>query len=148
MTPSIFGRQGLRVHSPALFDFSALVSLRREHQTLQAEKGIRRRVAGIDQNVSEPGKPSSRAKLIKAMNEALKETQDQGLTTGTGRSLRTKALGTKDNKVSLSGNSANAATVANTEARSVCLITLYSWVLFLKSDRLLRSVAKSLLQRR
>ncbi|KAJ3811791.1 hypothetical protein F5876DRAFT_64480 [Lentinula aff. lateritia] len=53
------------------------------------------------------------AKIIKAMRNALKEAQEQGLTTGVVRSLRTKVLGSKEESPALSGNAANAVAAAS-----------------------------------
>ncbi|GAW09826.1 hypothetical protein LENED_012023 [Lentinula edodes] len=107
-TPSIFGRQGVSVTSASSFDYSVLIELRRAHQTYQAEHGVR-----TSQSESTPGKESPRAKIIKAMRNALKEAQEQGLTTGVGRSLRTKALGSKEESPALSGNAANVVAAAS-----------------------------------
>ncbi|KAL0057976.1 hypothetical protein AAF712_015370, partial [Marasmius tenuissimus] len=68
-------------------------------------------------------KSSPRVKLIKAMNDVLKETREQGLTTGVEWSVRTKALSTKDSvppaaSLAPGGNSANAAVVAANDAKA------------------------------
>ncbi|KAH7868542.1 uncharacterized protein C8R40DRAFT_999318, partial [Lentinula edodes] len=113
-TPSIFGRQGASVTSASSFDYSVLIELRRAHQTYQAEHGVR-----TSQSESTPGKESPRAKIIKAMRNALKEAQEQGLTTGVGRSLRTKALGSKEESPALSGNAANVVAAASSVDKMV-----------------------------
>ncbi|KAJ4476304.1 hypothetical protein C8R41DRAFT_964684 [Lentinula lateritia] len=117
--PSIFGRQGIPVTASS-FDYSILVDLRRAHQTYQAEHGVR-----TTQSVQVPNKDSAHMKIIKAMRDILKETQERGLTTGLGRSFRTKALGSKADVPIQMGNSANAAAVASSDANAVRSFHLY-----------------------
>ncbi|KAJ8090489.1 hypothetical protein PM082_002377 [Marasmius tenuissimus] len=127
-TPNIFGCQGVLVSSPGSFNWDAIISMRQDHQTEQAVTGLRTpgrdSKEGSDSTDNQLKKKSSpRVKLIKAMNDVLKETREQGLTTGVGRSVRTKALSTKEsappaNSSLAAGNSANAAVVAANDAKA------------------------------
>ncbi|KAF7291444.1 hypothetical protein MIND_01289500 [Mycena indigotica] len=111
LIPSLFGTAGTRLTQPTQFDYSALVSLRREHQTHQAAQGVRVHVH------VEPASESAKRQLIKSMRAILKQTEDRGLTTGIDRALRTQSLGGEPATVTSAGNAANAAASAATRAR-------------------------------
>ncbi|KAF7293508.1 hypothetical protein MIND_01129000 [Mycena indigotica] len=110
LVPSLFGTTGVRLTQPTGFDYSALVSLRRQHQTRQAENGVRVR------SQAEPASESAKRQLVKSMQAILKQTEARGLTTGVDRTLRTQSLGSGDPS-STTGNAANAAASAVTRAR-------------------------------
>ncbi|EEB90751.1 hypothetical protein MPER_11001 [Moniliophthora perniciosa FA553] len=127
--PSIFGKQGVTISSAASFDYSALITLRENHQTRQAETGVRgyrnkQQAKSKDSTTANDTSQSTgaRAKIIKAMNDVLKDIGEHGLTTGTGRSMRTKAMNSNEDSTTTTtttGNSANAAAAAATVAKAV-----------------------------
>jgi hypothetical protein len=105
-------------------DFSILVELRRLHQTRHAAEGVRTR--DVAKN-NRPGE-SVRCKLILEMNTLLHQDQDHAPGTSQDRKLRweTPAKGTvspvpelRRPAPVLTGNSANAATVAALRVRKV-----------------------------
>ncbi|KAJ7196683.1 hypothetical protein GGX14DRAFT_375908 [Mycena pura] len=108
VAPSIFGSAGINITSPADFDFSQLVAIRRAHQTAQASTGVRT----YDHSTQATGPSRTRIELTKQLYAVLKESgNDIGITTGVGREIRTQALGNSDaitvTKGGASGNSAN-----------------------------------------
>lgn len=106
-----FGTVGVGNH-----DFSILVELRRSHQTRYAAEGVRT----CDSVTNKPDE-SIRRKLIRELNSLLRQDQIRAPGTGQDRKLRWQALpqgetssdpGCQRPMPVLTGNSANAATVA------------------------------------
>lgn len=91
-------------------DMSELVKLRRAHQMRYAETGVRVRTT----KAVDPAEDSKRL-LGHKLYEILKQEQDRGIGTGLERTARWKNKATETK----SGNAANAAAVAKTNARKV-----------------------------
>lgn len=119
-------RYDLRTVGAGNHDFSALVELRRLHQTRHAAEGVRTRDSAETNRPNE----SVRRKLIREMNAVLRQDQARAPGTGQGRKLRWQT--TTEGKTSSdpgnqpplpppTGNSANAVTVMALRARKVFL---------------------------
>lgn len=91
-------------------DFTALIELRRSHQTRQAATGVRTRKLGTHSKSS--AVTSMRHEVARKLREILKEDSDLGGNAGASRNSRWTGQTT-------GGNSANAAVVANAVAASV-----------------------------
>lgn len=109
-------------HQP--LDVRQLVALRRQHQTRQAEDGIRTR----GEATKEKPEVSMRRQLIREFHAVLKEEQDLAVGTGCERNARWRAsapggrLGEAAGALaaqSANGNSANAAAAAAAIAKQV-----------------------------
>ncbi|KAJ7834395.1 hypothetical protein B0H13DRAFT_2426922 [Mycena leptocephala] len=107
----------------ANLNFDSLVQLRREHQPIQAARGVRTRGAAVD---SEKVKEQSvRQQLIRKFNELLKEEQDKPIGSGLERNARWRATapggrgGNTAGAPSVTGNSANAVLNASALAKKV-----------------------------
>ena len=113
-------------------DVSELVHLRFLHQTKQAETGVRKVGSGESIANRKAEKPlSERQQIIRKFAEILKQQDDRGVGTGLERSARWISKGSaestsKQNEAieKTSGNSANAAAVADATASSVRLHNL------------------------
>lgn len=109
---------GLAAPSESL-DFSALINLRRRHQTRQAALGVRTK-----QDPSSIQKPETtlRQQLIRQFHEILKEHQ-QSSQDGEKRNARWRKSDKEngDAESPQNGNSANAAAVAATAIKKVCI---------------------------
>lgn len=110
-------------HPPELSgrpDFSQLVVLRQLHQTKRAAQSTRTSTFEVSE------RESLRKSLIKQVRSVLKlSDEDQGTTTGVGRSLRwgMAAPGGRNINISeamIGGNALNARRVANVAASEVC----------------------------
>ncbi|THH18184.1 hypothetical protein EW146_g2755 [Bondarzewia mesenterica] len=107
---------------PASLNFKMLVELRMEHQTVQADKGVRSKGKGKEQSAGE----SERQALLRQYTEILHDCEERGITTGNAcstRWTRHPARGGQDGQVDgqvadapAPGNEANAAEVAGTNA--------------------------------
>ncbi|THH16946.1 hypothetical protein EW146_g3772 [Bondarzewia mesenterica] len=107
---------------PASLNFKTLVELRMEHQTVQADKGVRSKGKGKEQSAGE----SERQALLRQYTEILHDREERGITTGNARSTRWTrhpTRGGRDGQVDgqvadapAPGNEANAAEVAGTNA--------------------------------
>lgn len=92
--------------------FDKLVLLRRKHQIQQAATGVRKKTtSGINQ--PQTGTPTERQRILRQLNEIIKEQQEQGTGTGVERSLRWRA------DAPVAGNAANAARAAVTRYKKV-----------------------------
>ena len=119
-------------------DVSELVRLRFLHQTKQAETGVRKVGSGESTANRQAEKPlSERQQIIRKFAEIMKQQDDRGVGTGLERSARwiSKGSAKSTSKQSelvekASGNSANAAAVADATASSVRLHNLNKIVSF------------------
>ena len=113
----------------SLIDYSPLIQIRRDHETLQARKGTRKRglAEGIEtetgNNENTPRK-FMKAQMAKMFDDILQEDeQDRAIGTGAGRKLCWTAENPGYSKapptVVASGNTANAAEVASADAKKV-----------------------------
>lgn len=117
--------------SSSTIDVSELVRLRFLHQTKQAETGVRKVGSGKStaNSRAENLKPlSERQQIIRRFAEIIKQQDDRGVGTGLERSARWISKGSEKGTSKqggavdkTSGNSANAAAVANATASSVRL---------------------------
>ncbi|OCH92999.1 hypothetical protein OBBRIDRAFT_863358 [Obba rivulosa] len=95
-------------------DLSTLVHIRTQHQTLQAAKGVRTRVAQTSQSAD----GSIRQHLMRQFHEVLRVQQDQALGTGRERQARwceSESTGGAQDK--RTGNALNAAQTAAATAK-------------------------------
>lgn len=120
-------------------DVSQLVHLRFLHQTKQAETGVRKVGSGESTANRKTEKPlSERQQIIRKFAEILKQQDDRGVGTGLERSARwilkgsAKSISKQGEAVEkTSGNSANAAAVADATASSVRLHNLINKIVFI-----------------
>ena len=106
-------------------DLSVLVGTRRLHQTQHAAEGVRTRDSA---DINRPSE-SIRCKLIREMNALIRQDQIRAPGTGQDRKLRwqtpaqggtsTISPGHQQSALALTGNSANAATVAGLRTKKV-----------------------------
>lgn len=107
-----------------------LVTLRRTHQTRQAEQGIRTRVTDMSSPEELDPNDAMKKKIRRRMFELLRNHEEaQGVETGIGREFRWRKAakggheGVVDGEVApepAAGTAANAAEVATTAAKKVC----------------------------
>ena len=109
-------------------DLSTLVSIRRAHETKRAKKSVRtntRDGSADEANTKTQGakEPSLRHKILREMNQVLREEQDQRKTTGVNQAATWKnsAPGGQalDDSAALTGNSANAELAAGQRSLTV-----------------------------
>ena len=130
LPPLNIGQPDTNLFTTSTIDVSELVHLRFLHQTKQAETGVRK--VGSCESTANPGrqakKPlSERQQIIRKFAEIIKQQDDRGIGTGLERSARWISKGSRSEKGTrkseaiekTSGNSANAAAVADATASSV-----------------------------
>lgn len=116
-------------------DLSSLVSIRHAHETKRAKKSVRTHARDGCANEGDTTtthvvkEPSLRHKILREMNQVLREEQDQRKTTGVNRAAtwKSSAPGGRglDDSATLTGNSANAELAAGQRSLTV------SWALVL-----------------
>jgi hypothetical protein len=132
-TPSVDEKLMMDVTST---DLQPLVAIRRAHQTIQAERGVRNyKPPDFDkslkhQNVKskEPAKElSDEQKLARQINSILLRAEDRGPSTGLNRNKRWGGTGA----ATAAGNAANAELAAKGRALEVSLKTHIIYIIYL-----------------
>ena len=138
MPPLNIEQPETKLFTTSTIDISELVHLRFLHQTKQAETGVRKVGSGESTANRQAEKPlSERQQIIRKFAEIIKQQDDRGVGTGLERSARWiskgSEKGTKQSKAveKTSGNSANAAAVADATASSVRLHNLINKIVMI-----------------
>jgi hypothetical protein len=108
---------GLQVQAGNLsanfFDFTPLVSLRRQHQTRQAASGVRTQQLSPTEAV--PQTTRIRRKILQELQQVLKLEEDVAPGSGVERNTRWTGVA----KILSKGNASNAAVVSDIDAKKV-----------------------------